>query len=526
MARTRLFAQMSRALRVAEWSASTGSDPRTASRLDAEARAAAQRDRRAFIASASAAIAMSPSLLSFAARAPRPRIAIVGGGLAGLACADRLRRRGLVADIYEATSRVGGRCHSLRGFFGNQVAELGGEFVDTTHTTMRRYAVEFGLATELAEPEGSTIFEFGGARVDEEAIVDEYRILVPRIRADTQTLSGEPSFASHNEADIALDNLSLADWLASRAADLPLVRAALDEAYVAEYGLETSEQSCLNMLLFLHADRRRRFKPFGVFSDERFHLVGGNDAIASRIAARLPGTIATGRSLTRLSKLQNGSFALEFSNGPAVIADFVVLAIPFSVLRTIDLDPSLGINADKRRAIDELGYGDNAKTMLSFAGRPWASVGGTGAIYSDRPAVQATWETNQSLAGPQGAILTDYASGVRGAQLAQQSIAARCEEFIADLDAIVPGATAALRRDSQGNAVAARAHWPSVPTARGSYTCYRPGQFTGIAGLEGAPVGRLKFAGEHADSFYSWQGFMEGACLSGITAAQAIIAEV
>jgi len=32
-------------------------------------------------------------------------------------------------------------------------------------------------------------------------------------------------------------------------------------------------------------------------------------------------------------------------------------------------------------------------------------------------------------------------------------------------------------------------------------------------------VGNLFFAGEHTDSFYSWQGFMEGACLSGLRAA-------
>jgi monoamine oxidase len=35
-------------------------------------------------------------------------------------------------------------------------------------------------------------------------------------------------------------------------------------------------------------------------------------------------------------------------------------------------------------------------------------------------------------------------------------------------------------------------------------------------------VGNLFFAGEHTDSFCSWQGFMEGAALSGIAAADAI----
>jgi monoamine oxidase len=66
-------------------------------------------------------------------------------------------------------------------------------------------------------------------------------------------------------------------------------------------------------------------------------------------------------------------------------------------------------------------------------------------------------------------------------------------------------------------------HWPSNPLTLGSYTCYLPGQFTTIAGNEGKPVGNLFFAGEHANSFYEWQGFMEGALLSGLAAAGAIL---
>jgi monoamine oxidase len=50
-----------------------------------------------------------------------------------------------------------------------------------------------------------------------------------------------------------------------------------------------------------------------------------------------------------------------------------------------------------------------------------------------------------------------------------------------------------------------------------------PGQFTTIAGNEGKRVGNLPFAGEQANSFYVWQGFMEGALLSGIDAAMAIV---
>ena len=81
-------------------------------------------------------------------------MAIVGAGLAGLACGDELRQHGVRATIYEASDRAGGRCFSLGGAFPgpvafpDQVVERGGEFIDTEHKTMIRYAQRFGLALE------------------------------------------------------------------------------------------------------------------------------------------------------------------------------------------------------------------------------------------------------------------------------------------------------------------------------------------------------------------------------------------
>ena len=525
MARSQSFRRFAQSLRMAAFAEER--NVRTGEVIDLAR--SEQASRRAFLKAAgiTAAAPLAGSLLGGMAAPPRRNgsVAIIGAGLAGLACADRLRARGVAANLYEASDRVGGRCSSLRGFFNGQVAELGGEFIDTTHQTMRQYANEFNLVREdTKDEEGDTLYDFAGARVSEDDIVDEYRMLVPRIRDDLRTLSNEPSFFSHNAADVVLDNLPLSEWLATRCADLPLVRAALDEAYVAEYGRETSEQSALNLLLFLHADRRRRFTPFGVFSDERFHLVGGNDAIATRIAARLPGEISLGRRLVALSRVGSGKFKLDFASGAPVQVDHVVMTLPFSVLRTIELAPSLGISADKRRAIDELGYGDNAKTMIGFHGRPWSAVGCKGSIYSDRANLQTTWETNWTQA-LSTSVLTDYAGGARGVAIGSMSVATQVDAFLGDLDAVAPGASAAAIRDG-GVVRAARAHWPSSTLSRGSYTCYRPGQFTSIAGLEAQPAGRLKFAGEHADSFYSWQGFMEGACISGLRAADEVLDEM
>ena len=97
--------------------------------------------------------------------------------------------------------------------------------------------------------------------------------------------------------------------------------------------------------------------------------------------------------------------------------------------------------------------------------------------------------------------------------------------FLDSFDVVLPG-TKARAATSNAGYRAHLEHWPSNPLSLGSYTCYTPGQFTGVAGLEGEPAGLIKFAGEHTDSFYSWQGFMEGACLSGIRAANEILADI
>lgn len=519
-----------------------------------ERRAGALSRRRFLTGAAATGAVMAAGLGSGRARAAvgsNARIAIVGAGLAGLVCADRLRALGLSATLYEANSRVGGRVSTTRMFPG-QTAELGGELIDNLHKTMLGYANEFGLLKEdLGKAPGAKHFFFGGQRYGEAAVVDEYRQLVPRIRADLQTLSGAPTFFDHTAGDVLLDNVDLQTWLDTRAADLPLIRGVLAQAYIAEYGLEPSEMSCLNMLLFLHADNSSKFREYGVFSDERYHLVGGNDALPNAIRSRQPGPVLTGAELVRLGKNAAGAFELYFRNvATPEIADAVVLTLPFSVLRRVTLDASLGLSTDKLNAINTLGYGANAKTMIGFDGRPWAEQGGSGLVYSDLPNLQTTWETNYTRAGATS-ILTDYSGGARGRALQlppppagststcgnchngpggfmdikRPVIDAQVDAFLTDLDRVYPGAKARASVDAGGWRVA-RGHWLPQRYARGSYTVYLPGQFTSVCGLEGTSVGALKFAGEHADSYYEWQGFMEGACNSGIAAANELFDDV
>jgi monoamine oxidase len=536
MSRSPSFRNLARAIRIAcyceENNISTSEGLQQAAALEAGA-AARRINRREFLANMSKLAVVGgigsvawPLRHTLAAQqlGPGVRVAIVGAGLAGLACGDELKNNGIHATLYDASNRVGGRCFSLGGFFPGQVAERGGEFIDNLHKTLLGYAKQFNLALEDVEkePPGEVFYFFNGQHFPESAVVDEFRDLVAAMRDDLRTV-GKPTADSHTDADTKLDFTNLREYLDTRDAG-SLVSKAIEEAYIAEYGLEIDEQSCLSFLLFIHADRRSKFRPFGVFSDERYHIIGGNEQIVEGLRNRLNGQIQLGMRLVKASK--NGSgIKLTFENGFSKTFDAVVFAIPFSTLREVDLDTSLELPSWKLFAIEELRYGTNAKMMVGFNRRPWLAQGSNGGSYSDLGHHQTTWETNPTKSTDMHAILTDYSGGNRGFSLNLQPVQVQAELFLSALNLVYPGALAAAS-GSKNNRRVHLEHWSSNPFVKGSYTCNHPGYFTTIADNEAKPVGNLYFAGEHTSSFYEFQGFMEGAALSGIRAAREILHDI
>jgi len=543
VARSVLFDEFARLARIARWceahdvASSEGVDLARAGRADHRSHGLDRRDwltmvgRTAAAGAAASVLSRVPRALAFGSNDAAVTVGIVGAGLAGLACADQLRSAGIRASVYDANTRTGGRCWSLRGVFPNQVAERGGELIDNWHKTMLGYAQRFNLAIEDVNKEpGDVFYYFNGQHHAESLVVDQFREFVAGMRVDLRRLSRQVTAASPTADDIALDQTSLLAYLEGQNATHlvagPLLKDVIVQAYVAEYGLEAAEQSCLNFLMFIHADRRSKFAPFGS-SDERWHVVDGNDRIVEGLAAAVAGQIDLGMKLVRVRQTPAGAIELTFTRGTQTLVrvhDVVVLAMPFSVLRFVDLDASLGLPAAKQHAIDFLGYGTNAKMMLGFSGRPWIQQGCNGTSYADLPNDQTTWETNPTRANATRAILTDYSGGTRGATLDPTKPQDEAKLFLDDLDKVFPGAAAAATRiNSSGDLRVHLEHWPSNPLTQGSYTCYKPGQFTTMAGVEGLPVGNLYFAGEHANSFYEAQGFMEGAALSGAQAASDIL---
>jgi monoamine oxidase len=128
-----------------------------------------------------------------------------------------------------------------------------------------------------------------------------------------------------------------------------------DVAYNIEYGVETDKPSCLAFLLFAKASRQSKLRLFGNFSDERHHIVGGSEHVPRELAARLGGQNTLGRRLVAAPKRSDGRVELTFKVGSRTVTathDAVVLALPFHLLRNVQLDASLGLPNWKRYALD------------------------------------------------------------------------------------------------------------------------------------------------------------------------------
>ncbi|MBK9069606.1 MAG: FAD-dependent oxidoreductase [Myxococcales bacterium] len=502
--------------------------------LDQELAAAARANsRRNFLKSSAAMVAATmilPSLgcgpkagLRTAGRAQTKRIAIIGGGIAGLNALHHLSKAGVQATVYEASKRTGGRMYTAQEIMGPGTwTELGGEFIDTTHADMWALAKEFKL--ELmdylqASEEALTgeAFFFDGKHKTIRDVVAEFIKFAPKLKADIESLPDGIDWKTTDANAIRLDKTSLADYLTSIGAT-GWAGTLIGNCYESEYGLSPGDQSALNLLLLISPDVHGGHISWFGESDERYKTRGGNQAFPDALAKQYAANIRLEHALATIAPTEAGGYRLGFAGQPETVdADFVVMAIPFTKLRQLDLT-ALALPAQKLQCITELGYGTNAKLMLGQTKHHWRGKGYRGLVYADN-GVPNGWDNAQLQTPDDGAAgLSILFGGKPGMDVGEGTSAEQRDVFLAKWEQIYPGAKA------HHNDKHARMHWPTYPHALGSYVCPRPGQYTTLSGWEQTPVGNLLFAGEHCGGEFA--GFMNGAAKSGREAAEELIARL
>ncbi|WP_206957235.1 flavin monoamine oxidase family protein [Trinickia acidisoli] len=442
-------------------------------------------------------------------------VAVVGAGIAGLVATRTLKRAGVSVKLYEAGKRVGGRTHSLLNYFSPGLStEVGGEFIDSRHADMFALAHEFNLdildTAAPSERSFASSYFFRGRHRSESEIMHEYGPLAERMRADVSQLSPDISAFKHASFDAYLDQMSIAAYL-DRIGAQGWLRGLLATAYLTEMGVEVDQQSCLNMLTVLPLDTSDGFNIFGE-SDERYKIRGGVEQIAQALGAELASELHLEHALVSLRDGAQGlSLEVEHDGQRRTeSADFMILAIPFSVLRTIPM--AVDLPAPKRLAIDTLGYGSSEKVIVGLREPVWRNAGRDGQAFSDL-SFQSGWDSSRMQGA--GATFSFYVGGQAGLELNPANAESTARRYVHEADALFPG----LLRAFDGRSYAT--NWHSNVFSRGAYSFYRPGQWTTIAGWEREPCGRLFFAGEHCSR--AFQGYMNGAAETGREAAQDII---
>lgn len=472
------------------------------------------------------------------AAAPRHSVAVIGAGIGGLTAAYKLAQEGFKVTVFEASKqRLGGRIYTNYDSFSaqGQFCEMGGEWIDSTHHDLIKLAHELKLDVQDISKQraGEELFYFGGTLYAPKDFIDTTKMsgpFVPLARyigADRRRAHANPKKAAELDA-MPMDRYLKTAQAATKAPDW--VIDSIAAAYKGEFGTELSDQSALMLINQIGTGLKTPFSVYGYKQDESMRIKGGNHMLIKALGEKLKETgveIKPGYKLTKLDyrdDIRKPSVYAEFDHegrNKTLHFDYVVCSIPFTKLREVkglsELKDRHLLSENKFKAIHELGYGNIVKIMLGMNGHPWENnplfdVPANGSFRSDNPYLQNTWITSVGQQG-QDSIITILVAGHEAKQ-PPATIIRECKKAVAELFG--------QDEDAIFNHRHATHIWPKDQFVRGSYSYYKPGQYTTVRLATGTSEidGRLGFAGEHTDP--ELYGYMTGAVHSAIVEAKRI----
>jgi len=119
----------------------------------------------------------------------------------------------------------------------------------------------------------------------------------------------------------------------------------------------------------------------------------------------LRGRFETDARLVAVTSLADGRYRLTFARSATTFerdVDHVVFALPFTLLREVDL--RVALPEDKTRVIRALGYGTHAKLLGQFTSRVWhVRHQSNGSIITDN-GLQSLYDASTSPRGRHGGV--------------------------------------------------------------------------------------------------------------------------
>jgi monoamine oxidase len=455
-----------------------------------------------------------PTKYVFAKNKLAPKVVIVGAGISGLNAAYKLKKAGIPSKVFEASKRAGGRILTVRNMIApGSATEFGAEFIDSGHADMHALVKEFGFelvdVQKPGERDYKDTFFFGGKYYTEKDLVEAIRPYATRINRDLGYYQND-----NIEMLKKIDNLSIAEYFKDVGISGWLYDL-LDCAYCTDFGGEITEQSAMNFVDFATFKQPgNHFSMFGE-SDERFKVKGGNQRIVDELYHRVHNQVEFDSFLEAVSSTGTG-YKLSFRNPNGssleVPADYVILAVPISILKQIKFNVDL--TPGKKKAIKEIPMGKNDKFFVRFKAKPWRQKKLNGNLYTDE-SFQCAWDHTR-LQAAEEAGYTFFLGGDRAATM--ERTMEQTQKFVNELDKVYPGIKGLYdgKRNYSG--------WCDKPFFKGSFSVYLKGQKIGLAQELRKPAGNIFFAGEQCSEDNN--GYMQGGAETGRISAEAVIKRV
>jgi len=442
---------------------------------------------------------------------PRPRVLVLGAGLAGLCAAHQLVRDGFDVVVLEAQNRAGGRVQTVReGFAGGGYAEAGAVRIPDSHVHTNRYLAEFGLTDKLFEyrDTGRQLWYLDGkrfttprpprtwsvAQLSDDERRDPHagfaRYLGPAVEAAGDVFS--PRWPDVDGETRALDGLTLAQLAR---------RNGASEGWLRFLRASQGNLGSFNALAFAGQETAM------VGATAVYGLRGGNDQLPAAFAAALGRRV---RYLAEVLRVDSRSDRVVVGYRDAggrcheVEADYGVCTIPFPVLRRVRLT---GLSARKMLAIQTYRMADAAKVYFQTRNRFWrrdgsGAHGGLNLVGTDTVA-ERIWDISPGQPGPLGMICADLIAD--STALRSVPPEERADRMLTEVVRFLPGLA--------GNVVASYVKlWAEDRFAGGCCALAEPGQLRWLLPAARCPDHRLHFAGEHTSPMVAW---MDGALESG-----------